>query len=89
MGAFAEFERERIRERQREGITLTTYRGRKKALSDARPGCLAAPSRRDPRTKRAGPGFFRSLGAEPQDEWVRYHLERDALCNRSRRVVLG
>ncbi|SFP67935.1 Site-specific DNA recombinase [Geopseudomonas sagittaria] len=40
MGAFAEFERELIRERQREGIALAkqrgAYRGRKKALSDAR-----------------------------------------------------
>jgi len=38
MGAFAEFERALIRERQREGITLAkqrgVYRGRKKALSD-------------------------------------------------------
>src|SRR5215217_2043755 len=37
MGAFAEFERSLIRERQREGITLAkkrgAYRGRKKALS--------------------------------------------------------
>lgn len=38
MGAFAEFERALIRERQREGIALAkqrgVYRGRKKALSD-------------------------------------------------------
>lgn len=38
MGAFAEFERALIRERQREGIELAkkrgAYRGRKKALSD-------------------------------------------------------
>lgn len=37
MGAFAEFERELIRERQREGIALAkqrgAYRGRKPALS--------------------------------------------------------
>lgn len=37
MGAFAEFERALIRERQREGIALTkqrgAYRGRKKSLS--------------------------------------------------------
>ncbi len=40
MGAFAEFERALIRERQREGIALTkqrgAYRGRKKALSPER-----------------------------------------------------
>lgn len=40
MGAFAEFERALIRERQREGIALAkqrgVYRGRKKALSDSR-----------------------------------------------------
>lgn len=39
MGAFAEFERALIRERQREGIALAkqrgVYRGRKKALSTA------------------------------------------------------
>ncbi len=39
MGAFAEFERALIRERQREGIALArqrgAYRGRKKALSPA------------------------------------------------------
>jgi len=39
MGAFAEFERALIRERQREGIALArqrgAYRGRKKALSEA------------------------------------------------------
>lgn len=38
MGAFAEFERALISERQREGIALAkqrgAYRGRKKALSD-------------------------------------------------------
>ncbi len=38
MGAFAEFERSLIRERQREGIALAkqrgVYRGRKKSLSD-------------------------------------------------------
>lgn len=40
MGAFAEFERALLRERQREGITLAkqrgVYQGRKKALSDER-----------------------------------------------------
>jgi DNA invertase Pin-like site-specific DNA recombinase len=38
MGAFAEFERALIRERQREGIALAkqrgAYRGKKKSLSD-------------------------------------------------------
>lgn len=50
MGAFAEFERALIRERQREGIELAkrrgTYRGRKKALSPERVAEL--------RTKAAG-----------------------------------
>ena len=50
MGAFAEFERALIRERQREGIVLTkqrgVYRGRKRALTpeglaDARQGVEA------------------------------------------------
>jgi DNA invertase Pin-like site-specific DNA recombinase len=39
MGAFAEFERQLIRERQREGIALAkargAYKGRKRALSEA------------------------------------------------------
>ena len=44
MGAFAEFERALIRERQREGISLAkqrgAYRGRKKALSPERVAAL-------------------------------------------------
>ena len=44
MGAFAEFERALIRERQREGIALAkgrgAYRGRKKALSEAQVAAL-------------------------------------------------
>lgn len=46
MGAFAEFERALIRERQREGIALAkqrgVYRGRKRALSDADVAALKA-----------------------------------------------
>jgi DNA invertase Pin-like site-specific DNA recombinase len=44
MGAFAEFERALIRERQREGISLAkrrgAYRGRKKALTDEQAAAL-------------------------------------------------
>jgi DNA invertase Pin-like site-specific DNA recombinase len=44
MGAFAEFERALIRERQREGIALAkrrgVYRGRKKALSEAQASAM-------------------------------------------------
>jgi DNA invertase Pin-like site-specific DNA recombinase len=44
MGAFAEFERALIHERQREGIALAkqrgAYRGRKKSLSEAQAGQL-------------------------------------------------
>ena len=44
MGAFAEFERSLLRERQREGIALAkqrgAYRGRKKALSNAQAAVL-------------------------------------------------
>ena len=46
MGAFAEFERALLRERQREGIALAkqrgAYRGRKKALSPAQVAALRA-----------------------------------------------
>jgi len=49
MGAFAEFERALIRERQREGIALAkrrgVYRGRKKALSEAQAGELRRRAR--------------------------------------------
>jgi DNA invertase Pin-like site-specific DNA recombinase len=46
MGAFAEFERALIRERQREGIAIArqrgAYRGRKRSLSDESwPSCIA------------------------------------------------
>ncbi|HNX78075.1 MAG TPA: recombinase family protein, partial [Candidatus Rifleibacterium sp.] len=44
MGAFAEFERSLLRERQREGIALAkqrgAYRGRKKALAPAQAAIL-------------------------------------------------
>jgi DNA invertase Pin-like site-specific DNA recombinase len=51
MGAFAEFERALIRERQREGIALAkqrgAYRGRKKALSpEQAPNCGSVRGRR-------------------------------------------
>ena len=50
MGAFAEFERALIRERQREGIALAkqrgAYRGRKKALSDEQAATLRSDGRR-------------------------------------------
>lgn len=46
MGAFAEFERALLRERQREGIALAkrrgVYRGRKKALTPAQVTALCA-----------------------------------------------
>ena len=46
MGAFAEFERALIHERQREGIALAkqrgAYKGRKKSLSEAQVGQLRA-----------------------------------------------
>ena len=55
MGAFAEFERQLIGERQREGITLAkargVYRGRRKALSPEQAG--------EPR-RRAGAGEQRT-----------------------------
>lgn len=56
MGAFAEFERALLRERQREGIALAkqwgTYRGRRKALADDR---IAELRRRVQRTKPKSP----------------------------------
>jgi len=56
MGAFAEFERALIRERQREGIVLArqrgAYRGRKPSLSDAQVADLRR--RVDARERKAG-----------------------------------
>jgi DNA invertase Pin-like site-specific DNA recombinase len=62
MGAFAEFERALIRERQREGIALAkrrgVYRGRKKALSAAQ----ATEMRERARTGEAKAALAREFG---------------------------
>ncbi|MNR65760.1 DNA-invertase hin [compost metagenome] len=62
MGAFAEFERELIRERQREGIALAkqrgAYRGRKRALSNAQ----AAELRRRAETRESKAALAREFG---------------------------
>jgi DNA invertase Pin-like site-specific DNA recombinase len=59
LGAFAEFERALIRERQQEGITLAktrgAYRGRKRSLTPAR-SRLCEPASRPENRKRAWPG---------------------------------
>jgi DNA invertase Pin-like site-specific DNA recombinase len=65
MGAFAEFERALIRERQREGIALAkqrgAYRGRKKALSPERaPNCASGPTPANKR--RSWPASSASVG---------------------------
>ena len=56
MGAFAQFERSLIRERQREGIALAkqrgVYKGRKKSLTPARVG---------ERIRRAGNGIPKAV----------------------------
>ena len=62
MGAFAEFERELIRERQREGIALAklhgAYRGRKPALS----GAQAAELRRRSEAREPKAALAREFG---------------------------
>lgn len=62
MGAFAEFERELIRERQREGIALArqrgAYRGRKRALSSAQ----AAELRRRAEAREPKAALAREFG---------------------------
>ena len=64
MGAFAEFERALIRERQREGIALAkqrgAYRGRKKALSDEQAATLRQRGPASPR--RSLPASSTSAG---------------------------
>jgi len=69
MGAFAQFERELIRERQREGIAIAKregkYRGRKPSLTPAR----AAELRR------------RVAGGDPRAALAReFGISRDTLC---------
>ncbi|KSN66224.1 recombinase family protein [Pseudomonas aeruginosa] len=68
MGAFAEFERALIRERQREGITLAkqrgAYRGRKKALSDEQAATL----------------WMRAAAGEPKAQLARaFNISRQTL----------
>ncbi|MNG30916.1 DNA-invertase hin [compost metagenome] len=62
MGAFAEFERELIRERQREGISLAkqrgAYRGRKRALTNAQ----AAELRRRAEAREPKAALAREFG---------------------------
>ncbi|EIU1413003.1 recombinase family protein [Pseudomonas kunmingensis] len=62
MGAFAEFERALIRERQREGISLAkqrgVYRGRKKALS----GCRLEELRRRVEAREPKAALAREFG---------------------------
>jgi len=72
MGAFAQFERELIRERQREGIAIAKregkYRGRKPSLTPAR----AAELRR------------RVAGGDPRAALAReFGISRDTLCRSS------
>lgn len=66
MGAFAEFERSLIRERQREGIELArrrgAYRGRKKALSAAQADELRAKAARGEKKS----GLAREFGISRQ-----------------------
>ncbi len=66
MGAFAEFERALIRERQREGIALAkqrgAYRGRKKALSDEQAATLRQRARRPASPRRSLPASSTSAG---------------------------
>lgn len=76
MGAFAEFERALIRERQREGIALAkqrgAYRGRKKALSDEQ----AADLRRRASTGEQKAALAREFGVSR--ETLYQYLRADA-----------
>lgn len=64
MGAFAEFERSLIRERQREGIAIAkekgVYKGRKKALSPEQVASLVAQDQANGKKNRAA--LARELG---------------------------
>ncbi|PWV63463.1 helix-turn-helix resolvase-like protein [Plasticicumulans acidivorans] len=73
MGAFAEFERALIRERQREGIALArqrgAHRGRKKALAPER---VAALQRRTPAgEKKAQLAREFGISREPLYQYLR------------------
>lgn len=76
MGAFAEFERDLIRERQREGIALAkksgVYKGRKPALSPAQ----VAGLRTDLAEKKSKTAVARSLGIS-RETLYRYLAQSD------------
>lgn len=78
MGAFAEFERSLIRERQREGIALAkqrgAYKGRKKTLT---------PERAAELVQRAGTGVPKSLLARD------YGISRETVYQYLRQAKLG
>jgi DNA invertase Pin-like site-specific DNA recombinase len=78
MGAFAEFERSLIRERQREGIALAkqrgAYKGRKKTLT---------PERADELVQRAGSGVPKAFLARD------YGISRETVYQYLRHAKLG
>jgi len=89
MGAFAEFERALIGERQREGITLAkargAYRGRKKSSPrTSRSSCASGPARGKRRrswlasSASAATPFTSTCAAHPErrDSWSRREPER-------------
>jgi len=77
MGAFAQFERDLIRERQREGIALAklregAYTGRKHSLTRRRPGTLSSSHRR-----RIKDGPCRRVRCQPANALQRYRRGRE------------
>lgn len=80
MGAFAEFERALIRERQREGIALAkkkgVYKGRKEALSDAQKAAVRARVVADPGINKAE--LARELGVSRETLYKALRVQTDA-----------
>jgi len=75
MGAFAEFERALIRERQREGIALAkekgVYKGRKKALSPEQVAALVAKDKKNEGKNRAALARENGISRETLYQYLR------------------
>lgn len=75
MGAFAEFERSLIRERQREGIAIAkqkgVYKGRKKALSEAQVEALVAQDKANGGKNRSGLAKEAGISRETLYQYLR------------------
>ena len=85
LGAFAQFERDLIKERQREGIALAkkrgVYRGRKRALSPERAQELRARAAAGEKKARLAREF--GISRETLYQYLREPEQAEAVCSTS------